>query len=96
VTEGQHQEDIARWGSETEAAGKAMATTSGDPRPISLRERAFLSGIFGEAIRAGLRKDDQNPVASVKIRGVRDKRKPNANVRQSSLIQHRRKNSVRT
>jgi integrase len=37
--------------------------------------KSFLSGIFGEAIRAGLRKDDQNPVQSVKVRGVRDKRK---------------------
>lgn len=39
------------------------------------RVKSFLSGIFGEAIRAGLRKDDQNPVQSVKVRGVRDKRK---------------------
>jgi integrase len=39
------------------------------------RVKSFLSGIFGEAIRAGLRKDDQNPVQGVKVRGVRDKRK---------------------
>ncbi len=39
------------------------------------RVKSFLSAIFGEAIRAGLRKDDTNPVSSVKIRGVRDKRK---------------------
>jgi integrase len=39
------------------------------------RIKSFLSGIFGEAIRCGLRREDQNPVASVKIRGVRDTRK---------------------
>jgi integrase len=39
------------------------------------RVKSFLSGVFGEAIRAGLRKDDQNPVQSIKVRGVRDKSK---------------------
>lgn len=39
------------------------------------RVRSFMSGIFGETIRAGLRKDDQNPVENVKIRGVKEKGK---------------------
>jgi len=44
-------------------------------RATSARVKSFLSGIFGEAIRCGLRKDDQNPVESVKVRGVKGRAK---------------------
>ena len=54
----------------------AVIRDNKDLKKASLfRVKSFLSGIFGEAIRCGLREDDTNPVASVKIRGVRDTRK---------------------
>jgi len=54
----------------------AVVRDNKDLKKASLaRVKSFLSGVFGEAIRAGLRKDDQNPVQSVKVRGVRDKSK---------------------
>jgi integrase len=39
------------------------------------RVKSFMSGVFGEAIRCGLRRDDTNPVESVKIRGVKGRGK---------------------
>lgn len=54
----------------------AVVRDNKDLRKNSLaRVKSFLSGVFGEAIRCGLRRDDQNPVQSAKIRGVKDKSK---------------------
>jgi integrase len=39
------------------------------------RVKTFMSAIFSEAIRAGLRKDDQNPVVEVKVRGLSGQQK---------------------
>jgi integrase len=54
----------------------AVVRNNKDLKKNSLaRVKSFLSGVFGEAIRCGLRRDDQNPVQSVKVRGIKDKSK---------------------
>jgi integrase len=61
----------------------AVVRDNSDLKKASLaRVKSFMSAIFNEAIRAGLRKDDKNPVASdkhgnggIKIRGVKGRGK---------------------
>jgi len=61
----------------------AIVRDNSDVKKASLaRVKSFMSAVFNEAIRAGLRKDDKNPVASdkhrnggIKVRGVKGRGK---------------------